>query len=121
MKLRDGNHCQVYNLLSQLRDYDLNPNHVPKFVRDMRRREANDVIEIVDLTKDERVCIDVDNDVDDEVKVLGVKRCNGDSDSEPELVSSVSSTACSDEAAYDLSDTNNSVKSRNKRPFVDVG
>jgi hypothetical protein len=87
----------------------------------MRRREANDVIEIVDLTKDERVCIDVDNDVDDEVKVLGVKRCNGDSDSEPELVSSVSSTACSDEAAYDLSDTNNSVKSRNKRPFVDVG
>lgn len=77
-------------------------------------KKANDAIEIVDLTKDECVCIDVDEGTEDEVEVLDVKRGNGDSDSEPELVSSVSSKTHSGAAAQD------NIKAGSKRNFLDV-
>jgi hypothetical protein len=77
-------------------------------------KKANDVIEIVDLTKDECVCTDDDNGIDDEVEVLHVKRGNGDSDSDPELVSSVSSKTHSGAAAQD------NIKLGSKRRFGDV-
>lgn len=74
---------KVYELLVQLRDYEMNPLKVPSLLK----KNVDGVVEVVDLTKgDECECIDVDSQAD--VVVAEVKKVRMDK-SAPKARSSV--------------------------------
>ncbi|KAL7543162.1 hypothetical protein ACHAXR_012463, partial [Thalassiosira sp. AJA248-18] len=74
--LRKKDHGEVYRLLCQLRNWELDPQRVPAVFQD-RSSGDDDVAEVLDLTTEEdrsgNHCIDVDEYITD-VLLVGVKR-----------------------------------------------
>lgn len=64
--LRKGDHSEVYRLLCQLKNWEMNPRRVPAAFQDVNRGDE-DVAEVLDLTREEEEdgtgigCIDVDH------------------------------------------------------------
>lgn len=70
--LNEDKHFKVYELLSQLRDYEMNPKKVPSFLRGTN--VSDEVVEVIDLSKDDdHAHIDVEKDYSESLLVHAKK------------------------------------------------
>ena len=71
--INEGNHFKAYEMLSQLRDYEMNPKKVPSF---LRGTYVNDeIVEVIDLSKDDdHTHVDVEKDCYEPLFVHAKKR-----------------------------------------------
>ena len=87
--LKKQNHEEVYVLLCQLRDWELNPMKVPDVFKDSIAASPcnNEVAELLDLSNDlERQCIDVDARSSGMCDIFGKDDGNGAGDHESPLL-----------------------------------